>query len=168
MARAAEDLGWMARMEALTATPVDDWDPQALARAHGTAARLVALARKLCAREADPFARPLPGSLSDRRLHDVVHLIATCDLPADTDAVPQTRADLDGVALGEAFLDLVREQAGPAVYMCRTVLHPSGSCLFTAGRAPVPTTCGRLLPLVHHLTDEDPCGSSRPGTAMDR
>lgn len=120
----------MARASALTATPVESWQPDAVSDAAATAARLVASARGLVAtaEEAD----------GDPRLRELALVLAAAPVPA---------AAADGPVDCATFAGLLRE-AGLAVYVCRTLLHPSGSCLFGSADDGAPR-CGQILAVTH-------------------
>lgn len=131
MARAAVELQWMARASALTATPVESWQPNAVSDATATAVRLVGSARRLVA-TADEAG-------DDPRLRRLAEVLA---------AAPVSAAMVDGPVDCGAFAALLRE-AGLAVYVCRTLLHPSGTCLFGSAGDGSPR-CGQILAATHH------------------
>ena len=139
MARAAEEFQWMARMGGLTATPADNWDPHTVDRARTTAMTLVALARELRA----DGAGGAPGDLNQEDFTRLIHLLAEVALPAPPP--PAT-----GDTAGDRFVRVLAEEAGTAVYVCRTVLHRSGACLFEPP-APAAPVCGRVLTAAHKV-----------------
>lgn len=139
MANAVEQSRWMARMADLTASPVDDWDPDAVDQARTTATQLVALARELYACGAEAA----PGDLPKEDYRYLIELLAGVDDPAAS-ATPHSDNPEDG------FLQVLAEDAGTTVYVCRTVFHRSGSCLFDAPDA-TSNLCGQVLTAAHKV-----------------
>lgn len=142
MARAAEELEWMAQIGALTATPSPGWDRDAVAHASGTAMQLVGLARALLDRGEVPRTAGTALDAGAAELADLVRLLADVTIPSA--AAP----DVDPLA--PAFLDTLANDACTAVFVCRTVLHRSGACLFPTPAVTTPL-CGRVLMAAHRV-----------------
>ncbi|CAN5308433.1 hypothetical protein BH20ACT8_BH20ACT8_21890 [soil metagenome] len=142
MARAAEELEWMAQIGALTAIPVQGRDGDAVAHASRTAMRLVGLARALLDRGEVPRTAGTTLDPGAADLADLVRMLADVTIPSA--ATPNVDP------LAPAFLDTLASDGCSAVFVCRTVLHQSGACLFPTTAVTTPL-CGRVLVAAHRV-----------------
>ena len=139
MAKVADEFPWMARMATLTATPTESWRPDAVDHAKQTAMTLVATAREL----QHTGVEAVPANVDPADYAVLIKRLASATL-----SVP--RPTLTQGELEHTFVHVLAEDAGTAVYVCRTVLHQADGCLFSTG-TPATKLCGMVLAAAHQV-----------------
>lgn len=121
---------WVERMAALTVAPARGWPVDEVTSASTAAALLVSLA----------------GDLRTARPRTELDVLAR-DLAA---LAPHRPRPLGSRADRRRRFRTALAEAGFAVYVCRRVLHPAGTCLF--GEVADGDLCGRVLAAAHRVS----------------
>jgi hypothetical protein len=139
---AARRIDWLAGIECLTVEFEGDRRHTRFEDARARITRLAVQARAL----ADAVPADFPGHPDAQEAAALARMLATT---APGPAAQEPAPAADRAAMARAYLEALRE-AADAVYYCRKVQHPAGSCWFSVA-GPEADVCGRVLALTHRL-----------------